>query len=328
MYLSLTRAHQVRSYLVVTRLFISMLVGALLLSTLGISTNTTAAEVFSEPFQTKDPVYADYEVVNVYLEGKIEKGDLDKIKHEAAGKIIRGITIWSSGGSVEEALNISNFANERMIYVKAPAQYNSPPCEDPITDKIRPRKSANCVCNSACAIIWLLAPWRGGNIVGIHRPRFDHKEFAGLTPPQAKIAYNKMIDDVKQRLQDERVNAGIIERMMSTPSNDIYYLTEQDFRVVGKRSAFLEELLIAKCERFLAQNEEYMAIKRDYDKAFADSQEACSQGTNSDGSLTEGCANATLRFLQMGNELNAASPKEYNKCFETEWQKMAVDAQQ
>ena len=90
----------------------------------------------------------------------------------------------------------------------------------------------------------------------------------------------------------------------------------------------MEELLIAKCEQFLAQNEKYMAIKRDYDKAYADSQEACSQGSNSDGSLTEGCANAAYTFSQMSVELNAASPKEYNKCFETEWQKMAVDAQQ
>jgi len=238
---------------------LSALIGLLVITA---STPALSAEVFSEGLRSENGFWGFdiKEIRTIYVEGEIEFGDLDKIQKEVKKGFVFSINFWSRGGNLDEALRISDFLNEKKIGLRAP-YYNgvTKPCDGTV-DKLRPRSQENCNCASACAVIWLLAPFRSGNIVGLHRPRFEEKYFANLKPDEAKKTYDKLILNLKEKLSSSQVDQKLIEKNFSTPSDSIYYLSEQEIGQAGNEAPFLHEYINAKCAAFIPEKQKYDSL--------------------------------------------------------------------
>ena len=80
------------------------------------ATPLLAAEVTFTEYKGKDGTPSRI----LYLEGRIERGDLAKIRSVAEGSYVRYIYLWSPGGDVSEALAISDYLNDKLISASVP----------------------------------------------------------------------------------------------------------------------------------------------------------------------------------------------------------------
>lgn len=193
----------------------------------------------------------------ITVEGEIQKGDLPKI---IAGfdrtHLVNRIDVWSPGGDVDEAIKIAEFANEMLVEVSGPVGTTSnckPPFKNPTGDVMKryPRNPANCVCYSACAVIWLAAPKRTSPYgVGVHRAKFDPAYFSGLNAVQAEQRYRLLLDKLNSFLAEHDVPKSILDKMNVTTSNDIHVLTLDEVALIGEYRPFFDELLNARCSEF------------------------------------------------------------------------------
>lgn len=289
------------------------------------------AEVFSSDHEPHE-MFPNVPRTFIYVEGEIQKGDLAKIKREALGKLVVSVTFWSPGGDVAEALDISEYLSEKVISVNAPqgglnidGNQLSSTCE---MGNIRPRRMENCVCNSACAIIWLLTPSRGGgrDTIGVHRPRFDHQNFSKLSLEEAEIAYSDLLSTVEKRLYEKSINKSIIERMMSTPSSEIYYLSEQELDLVGDKAPVLDELLTAKCSKFIPELERYQS----WDASRKNVSELYKDACTSDGRVTgnsQYCQDLDSQWKTLAGQAENYYPRSFWYCRASERLKLSAKAQ-
>lgn len=101
--------------------------------------------------------------------------------------------------------------------------------------------------------------WYG--FVGIHRPY--------LTSPSGDIASTKEQEDMMRKarsyLASKAVPQHLVDEMMARPSNDIYWLKENDAQLIGEYSPGDEEALIAKCgfKRFRQRDDENWSKERE-----------------------------------------------------------------
>jgi hypothetical protein len=216
------------------------------------------------------------------LEGEIAPGDADRILSniewsKVDKRVVLSITIRSPGGDVLEALKIAEILNKNLIEVETP--WRPSEAWDKKTRKtvmlphlcVKLRRSdmANCVCNSACALVWLSAPLKDDNdyaYIGIHRPRFSENYFAGLGAVQAQEKYTEMAKTVSSFLAENEVPPEIITKMMSVPSSDIYYLTREETQLAGEGKPYLLELLDAKCSNYRAEHDRMLQLENELKK--------------------------------------------------------------
>ena len=57
----------------------------------------------------------------------------------------------------------------------------------------------------------------------------------------------QLMSRIRQYLGAENVPQMLVDAMMSRPSTDVYWLTDDDLESLGEYSPAYEELLIAKC---------------------------------------------------------------------------------
>jgi hypothetical protein len=202
-------------------------------------------------------------VRTIVLNGPIESGDSEKIARASKGHYVQSIVLASPGGSVLEAIRISSFLNKYFIaavpvgdFSKDPKLSLSAMPSGCVAADLRPQvtpllQDDNCGCVSACAIVYLTAPSRMSgtffSFVGIHRPYFNAADYAGLSEVAAKKQYKAMMIRVAAFLDDNDVPEEIIDRMMSSSSTQVHYLTDQEHQLVGEMKPYLEELLISRC---------------------------------------------------------------------------------
>lgn len=183
----------------------------------------------------------------ISISGEIVSGDARKLIELVAHPSERWlkIVVDSPGGSLSEAIAIAKV-------VKA------------ASSEVSVATSGQCA--SACFLIWLAGSGRiagsteqlnaaklTGNkypmkyetlhmkgLVGLHRPylnRIDELENDQAALMRALSSY----------LEVELVPRRLIDKMMSIPSNQIYWLTDYDLAELGEYPASQEELLIQKC---------------------------------------------------------------------------------
>ena len=113
------------------------------------------------------------------------------------------------------------------------------------------------VCSSACFFIFVagdrrLAAEHGDSSarpgrIGLHRPRLDAEALKASDPTMGmerqQVEMNKVID----YLRHETVPLRLIDEMMTHPSNDIYWMSDEDLWQLGEFHPGLEEVLIARC---------------------------------------------------------------------------------
>ncbi len=84
--------------------------------------------------------------------------------------------------------------------------------------------------------------------IGLHRPYFksDPDERGGSA--KSITQQHDIMKITSDYLRNSDVPQNLIDKMMSRPSNDIYWMTDDDVKQIGEYSPGMEELLIARCK--------------------------------------------------------------------------------
>jgi hypothetical protein len=178
------------------------------------------------------------------MRGEIRPGDYDRLLQfaERSGYYLpqSQALLSSPGGDIEEALKIARLV--KKLYM---------------TVNVGPGTG---YCASACFIIFASAVERdtAPGWVGIHRPYLNREALRSLTPAAAEVAENAALRDAEQYLRELRVPRNLVDVMFEQASTEIHWLSDDEFRYeLGRRAAWYEEFLIARCGFDKAAEEQY-----------------------------------------------------------------------
>ena len=194
---------------------------------------------------------------SLILEGKIEKGDYASLRsflrdESNFNKISNGVFLASPGGNVREALQIGYLIRALGLSTEAPS---IPPNEkrafgSSAFDPVDLTSRQNFQCASACFLIYVAGVERKLNWIGrlgVHQPRLETKPF-GASEADTKIASLEMRGAIKVYLDKMDVPNKYLELIYSVPSNDVRWITQQEFDADLKGYIpELRALLQAKC---------------------------------------------------------------------------------
>lgn len=178
-----------------------------------------------DPTQPYEPVESTATCSAGLLRGSIEKGDYGKIVSllRANHPFLNTFYLMSPGGNVDEAFKIGRLFRKYMISAQAPAEINRVFLLPASSTKWLCNGEPECVCASACALIWFGAQERLGT-VGLHRPRTDDPSFKALGPAEASAVYRRIVDSVVRYLDEMEVPKQMIESMVATGSAEIRWV--------------------------------------------------------------------------------------------------------
>ena len=169
------------------------------------------------------------------IKGELVAGDAAKVAQMIRNNhpFLEHVLLWSSGGSVEQALKIGHYIHSELIETQAPSEMHDKLSGagflgDPLrvfdlNDKFCDEDSA-CHCASACFLIWAAGYRRAGNALGLHRPSIRSMSFADLPPERASVLYREELSEIDRYLTEIEVPRRYIELMTDTSSNDIRWL--------------------------------------------------------------------------------------------------------
>ena len=195
------------------------------------------------------------------LRGAIVQGDYEKLVrfYRANHPFLSNFLLISPGGSVDAAINIGRFFRKYLIEAFAPV---------PVPGGLRERPWLNangqivnwcsgreCICASACALIWFGAVEREGE-VGLHRPTTDDPAFRALPPAAASNVYRKMLGSITAYLDEMEVPKPMIEAMVGTSSSEIRTVDSDDGL---RRSPSIAEWEDASCGSFTNEERRELA---------------------------------------------------------------------
>lgn len=167
------------------------------------------------------------------ISGDIVTGDFNKLLalvSEDLNQYINDISIInvsSNGGDLIEAIKIGEFIKRtyKTIYVDS-------------------------ICASSCFFIYISAVDRrlaDYGKLGVHRPYFSRFYFSNLKPDKAEKKQRDMMYMVRKYLNDNGVPQGLIDKMYTLSSSEIYWLDRKDVYSIGDKAIWYEEYLTAKC---------------------------------------------------------------------------------
>jgi hypothetical protein len=137
-------------------------------------------------------------------------------------------------------------------------------------------------CSSACFFVFLsgvqrLAGERNGSHlqpgrIGLHRPYLKGSTLKIGDPTNVMDRQQAEMAKVTDYLRRESVPLKLIDEMMTHPSNDIYWMTEDDLWKLGEYHPSFEEVLIARCgyDKRLTSSAYAQMLERSGDEAGAE----------------------------------------------------------
>lgn len=196
------------------------------------------------------------------VKGPITAGDYDKIVafYRQHHPFIDSFQLQSPGGSVIEATQIGRFFRRYLIEAEAPAYINGLSFLRNINGETC--AGPDCICASACALVWFGASRRMGR-VGMHRPRRTDLDFSALSVEAASAQYKEALRLVTNYLIEMGAPRTVVEKMVSTSSADVHWL---DDGVLGdlpiERDAAFDEWLRASCSTLsLSEYKKMLALQ-------------------------------------------------------------------
>ena len=178
---------------------------------------------------------------------------LDQINQ---GHLVHGVRTYSPGGDAYAALSIGR-------QIRTLGLMTSAPLKDPNRGNVCNYSSADlfnadtahtgpdCVCDSACSLIWMAGSSRHGSQVGIHALRYDRAWFRNLTPSQAHEAYAEGVEQVRVYFKElGDVPDWTLQRMLDYNSDTIHILSDDELAQFSNHDPSLDELAIARCGPF------------------------------------------------------------------------------
>lgn len=189
---------------------------------------------------------------NGYLiNGEIAKGDYEKVRNSLSQSyfIIPSFFLNSPGGDVDEAIKIGRLFRKYLIQTIAPNDYGKGPWLYASNSKGNPLlcHGNNCMCASACALIWFGAVTRQG-IVGLHRPQILDEQFKISPPAEAAKTYRQALQKITDYLKDMEVPNPMADAMVATTSSEIQWIDETMYGLEHPPS--FEEWVSASCGPF------------------------------------------------------------------------------
>jgi hypothetical protein len=164
------------------------------------------------------------------ISGPIKRGDYEKVLalYRQNHPFLAAFTLSSPGGDVGEAIKIGRLFRKYLITAYAPRRLSFSGAEIfSLPGGGTECDSGRCLCASACALIWFGAVDRNGS-VGLHRPRTDDPSFKALAPTEAADAYRRVLNSIRQYLDEMEVPKPMIEAMIATGSADIRWANSDD----------------------------------------------------------------------------------------------------
>lgn len=148
---------------------------------------------------------------NIYINGEIRAGLLQEVQKwlRNAGNLpgVRYVKVWlnSPGGSIAEALEVGRELRENDVWALV---------------------AEGSQCSSACVLLLAGGAFRAvEGSVGIHRPYFESNPGSVA---DARVAYNKLSNKIREFLIEGSVRADLYDQMLSTPPESIRMLTGRE----------------------------------------------------------------------------------------------------
>lgn len=195
--------------------------------------------------------------------GEIVKGDYEKFLtfYRPNHPFLEQVALDLPGGNADEAIKIGQLFRKYLITAVSPSQLtvgNGLTLSYSYrTGKLELCDGPDCMCASACALIWFGAPDRSGRI-GLHRPRTDDRAFKSLAPADAAVAYKQMLQRIVSYLEAMETPRPLIDAMVSTSSAEIRWFED---KTAEDRAPSFAEWVDASCGRLLSP-EEYSKMMR------------------------------------------------------------------
>jgi hypothetical protein len=188
------------------------------------------------------------------IEGRIELGDFvkfEKLIRKLVGKV-RLVNLFSPGGNVTEAIKIGRLVRKLRLSTAAPFQpkgFDTFPYSGANDRK-------NYVCLSSCFFIYIAGISRGGNTIGIHRPYLSPETYKKMSVGKAGKSQDFIRGVTLEYLTEMDVPGSYIEKMFSTPPDDIFNLKQKEINQYfdGYIPKFYD-WLSAKCNDVFPQQE-------------------------------------------------------------------------
>jgi hypothetical protein len=166
-----------------------------------------------------------------FIHGTIAKGDFEKVReiYKKNYRTLQTFYLNSPGGDVTNAINIGKMMRKYLMSGNAPWRvvFNNNLSQVLGYSGRTLCNGPDCVCASACALLWFGSVNRFGAI-GLHRPRIDDPLFTALSPVDAARVYRRVLDDIARYMEEMEVPRPMIDAMVATSSSEIQWVDAQD----------------------------------------------------------------------------------------------------
>lgn len=169
----------------------------------------------------------------IWIAGEIGPGDADvfALAVRQAGPYLKGVLLSSPGGSPQEAMKIGQMVKKHRLSTQAPSTVAG---IGMLSLGRTVCRGEECVCASACFLIWAAGHERSGDKLGIHRPVY---EFTSRQPDAAAGVYWKtrmmsrmltLSGDLRGYLSGLSVPEKFIARITEARSEKMHWLTKEE----------------------------------------------------------------------------------------------------
>ena len=194
--------------------------------------------------------------VGIVIEGGIEPGDYERFRSAVHdfGPSVRTVYLRSKGGNVVEAMKIGDLIRRLRLDTDAPLKL---PGRQSNCFEASPKNSSNCICASACFLVYAAGSNRHGNHLGLHRPYLPAATATTMDESDHDQTHRAISETVRSYLMQMDVPIRFIDLMFSRSSRQIYFVTIEEAErdaLIG-RVASMEEYLIPRCATISPRDE-------------------------------------------------------------------------
>lgn len=191
-----------------------------------------------------------------FLNGEIVSGDFQKVLkfYRANHPYLDTFELISPGGNLQEAIRIGKLFRKYLLSVEAPfgRQFIIGGSVMGLPGARFSCGGSECVCASACALIWFGGVHRSRE-VGLHRPRIGDPEFKLLPPEEATAVYQRVLGELEAYLREMEVPRPIIDESVATGSFEIRWVEANEDDLA--RPPSFAEWEDATCGHFTAEEQ-------------------------------------------------------------------------
>lgn len=112
-----------------------------------------------------------------------------------------------------------------------------------------PADKSNCICASACFLVYAAGVDRTGSYLALHRPYLPKETASRFSDVEREAAQRRVMAKVREYLQNMDVDQFFIDKMISNSSQDAYFVTGDDTSTyhLWTTVPFIEEIVLTEC---------------------------------------------------------------------------------